>query len=115
MSKETQSWSGIPELRASYKKLGGPRFWTIMAGTLIYIGLGTGLMISAQWPASCQPEGHDLFGAFYCSPQLLSGGPLEIGTFAWSWSMPSFVIFVALWTRLKHGKWGWQMRAPEKD
>jgi hypothetical protein len=97
------SWSGIPELKEGYQKLGPRKFWPVMIGTLLYIGSGAWLMISAQWPADCRPQGRDLIGAYYCSPGLLSGGTMEIGAFIWLWAIPAAVIVAYLHRKL--GEW----------
>ena len=97
------SWTGIPELKASYRALGATRFWLIMAATLTWIGVGAGLAIALDHPAafgsSCQRK--CLIESYWLSPNLLrDGGVLAYALFAWLWSMPTAIV-VALILRLR--------------
>ena len=89
------SWTGIPELKESYHKLGAARFLTMMAGVLGWIGLGAWLSITTPgWPdaygSTCHGRGCLLDDLWY-SPGLLSGSWHEWALFAWLWSMPTLV------------------------
>ncbi len=96
---------GITELRESHDALGGGKFWTLVGATLVYIAIGSTLMIMAVWPGSCDHEGRRLIGLvkkYGCSPDLLSGGATEIGLFIWLWSLPTIVIVVVAWSWINH-------------
>lgn len=96
---------GINQLRESHKALGGRNFWTLMGATLAYIAIGSTLSIMAAWPGNCDHEGRRLTGffkQFNCSPDLLSGGSVEIGLFVWLWSLPTIGIVVVAWSWINH-------------
>ena len=77
------SFTGIPEMKEGYGQLGARKFWLLMIGLLAWIGIATWLMISAVWPADCDPfpdtggRRDRLFSVFVCSPRLLQGGAVE--------------------------------------
>lgn len=64
------------------------------AAGYVYFGM------NAEWPASCDHSGRKFIGMVkqaYCSPGLLSGGPMEWGLFAFIWSVPAFLLGLAVW------------------
>ena len=76
-----------------------------MGSTLAYIAIGATLMVMAVWPGNCDHEGRGLTGfvkRYNCSPDLLSGDAVEIGLFAWLWSMPTIVIVAVAWSWIHH-------------
>lgn len=88
------SFTGIPELKQSYRQLGPAKFWLMVVVTLSWIFVGAWLAMSAQWQGQCDHSGRKLWGLMkqlHCSPELLSGGAMEIGLFVWLWSMPLLV------------------------
>jgi hypothetical protein len=96
---------GITEMRESHKALGGAKFWGLVGATLAYIALGSTLAIMAIWPGTCDHSGRRLMGMmkkFGCSPDLLSGGAVEIGLFVWLWSLPTIVIVAVAWSWINH-------------
>jgi len=96
---------GITQLRESHDALGRGRFWALMGATLAYIAIGSALSIMAIWPGSCDHEGRRFAGfvkQFHCSPDLLSGGAVEIGLFVWLWSLPTIGIVVVAWSWINH-------------
>ncbi len=103
------------QLKEGYKQLGLFRFVFLIVATLAYIGVGAWLMTIVTWSEQCDTSGRRLWGLvqqFYCSPELLSGSIVEISYFAYLWSMPATILIAAFWTRIKHGKWGWQIKKP---
>ena len=107
--------SGVPvmfgdefrRLKESHRQLGGPMFWTMLIGTLVYIGVGSWLSIVAAWPGQCDHEGRSVVGIakeIYCSPDLLGGGAIEIGLFAWLWSLICFPLVAIAWSWINHWK-----------
>ncbi|MBU1834588.1 MAG: hypothetical protein KJ834_00935, partial [Alphaproteobacteria bacterium] len=95
----------ITELRSVYNQLGVARFWILVASTLIYIAIGSALSIYATWPGICDHSGRKIVGfikQFYCSPDLLSGGVVELGLFAWLWSMPIIGVIGVAWSWIQH-------------
>lgn len=89
------SWTGIPELKQSYRTLGARRFWAMTTSVLAYIGIGVWLSMTVNgWPekygSSCHGRGC-LIDELWYSPGLLNGGWAEWMLFAWLWSMPGIV------------------------
>jgi hypothetical protein len=98
------SITGIPELKESYRKLGPRNFWLTMSGTIAFIILGAWLSMTAQWAGQCDHSGRGLVGLvkeLRCSPDLLVGGPVEIGLFIWIWSMPAIVVGCLAWAIIR--------------
>ncbi|WP_194953667.1 hypothetical protein [Sphingopyxis solisilvae] len=96
---------GITQLRESHEALGAGKFWTLMGATLAYLVIGIALMVSAVWPGDCDHSGRRLTGLvkkYNCSPDLLSGGTVEIGLFVWLWSMPTIVVVAVAWSWIHH-------------
>jgi hypothetical protein len=94
------SFTGVPELKDSYRQLGRRKFLAIIIATVAWIGGGAWFMVMASWPSQCDHEGRKIAGfikKLYCSPDLLSGGAVEFGLFAWLWSMPALLIGVLIW------------------
>lgn len=95
----------ITRLRESYQTLGARNFWILMGATLAYIAIGSTLSIMAVWPGSCDHAGRRLTGfvkQFHCSPDLLSGGAVEIGLFVWLWALPTIGIVAVAWSWINH-------------
>lgn len=93
------SWSGIPELRESYRTLGPLRFWTIMGVLMAWLGGGVWLQVAVGWPEAygfhCRGKGC-LFTDIWHSPVLLHhGGLLEWLLFAHFMTLPG-IFLVAL-------------------
>jgi len=90
------SFTGIPELKESYRKLGAARFWPLMAGTVAWIAVGASLAIALDFPDAYGSQCHGrgcFFSDLLHSPALLHRHSLaEIGLFLWLWSMPALVI-----------------------
>jgi hypothetical protein len=64
------------------------RRWIKIAGGFAYLALGFWLYASASWPGQCDHSGNRGGGwlkRMWCSPELLSGGIIEIGLFFWLW------------------------------
>ncbi len=81
----------IRQAKESYRQLGPSAFWGIVLGTIGYIGVGATLLFMAVWPGTCVHEGRRFAGLmrkYGCSPDLLSGGPIEYALFVFLWSMP---------------------------
>jgi hypothetical protein len=100
----TRSFTGIPELKESYRKLGPLRFALTMLGTLLYIGIGAALAITKNYPAaygsSCRRK--CFIENYWYSPELLSQGDFyAYALFAWLWSMPALVVGVLIYAALK--------------
>lgn len=89
----TRSWTGIPELKESYRMLGPVRFSLLMFGTLVYVGIGAWLTIKTNHPraagSTCQRK--CMIESYWYSPHLLSGGPIELLTFVWLWLLPATI------------------------
>ena len=102
----------LPDLRENFqqmagfhRQMGAARFWLTMVGVLAYIGIGATLSFLAVWPGNCDHEGRRLTGfikQFNCSPDLLSGGAVEIALFVWLWSLPTICIVVVAWSWINH-------------
>ncbi|MFZ5667654.1 MAG: hypothetical protein ACOY7L_20765 [Pseudomonadota bacterium] len=96
---------GVTQLRSSYRQLGAARFWIILVSTLVFIAIGSALSIYAVWPGNCDHSGRKIIGLFrqfYCSPDLLSGGAVELGLFIWLWSMPIIGVIIVAWSWIQH-------------
>ena len=96
--------TGITDLRQGLRQYGAVRFGLMLGAVIAYIIGGVMLMLSAQWSGTCDVEGRKLVGFFKqlgCSPELLTGGAVEIGLFFWLWSGPVIVLGVILWVGLK--------------
>jgi hypothetical protein len=92
------SVTGIPELKASYHKLGPQRFWLIMFGTIAWIAIGVWLRMANKYPEAYGASCHSkcLVEVYWFSPGLLQhGGALALALFVWLWSLPvsAFVLF----------------------
>ena len=72
---------------------------------LAFVVLGSRLMVSADWPASCNPQGRrfQLLEAYWCSPHLLSGGLPEIAAFLFVWTLPISVLALIFYRRQRNG------------
>ena len=94
-------WFGITDLRDHYRAMGNPPlFWTLIVGTIAFIGIFAWLMEAATWPGSCDHEGRRLAGivkSLGCSADLLSGGPREIGLFVALWTLPAVLMGACFW------------------
>ncbi len=98
------SWSGIPELRASYRKLGALRFFAMMLALLVWIGIFAWLSVTLDFPRSAGSTCHGkcTIEDFWYSPYLLRhGGWMGFALFAWLWSMPAFVVGMLIYAKLK--------------
>jgi len=100
-----------PTFMDSYRKLGPLRFSLVMLGTFGWIGLGTWLSITDNYPriygSTCQRK--CLIEDYWYSPQLLiHGGWLSYALFAWLWAIPALV--VGLIVRAK-----WRKQHPSRD
>ncbi len=96
------SWLADTKIAQSYRTLGPLKFWSLMFGILVWIGIGTWLSISLGWPDRygfhCSGRGCFVEDLWY-SPRLIAPDHrslMEITLFVWEWSMPAFVFaFVA--------------------
>lgn len=75
-----------------------------LVALIAYLGAGVWLMEAADWTDTCRPEGRKfayMLSALSCSPYLLDRGWTGIGLFAWLWSLPVFILIVAInaWRR----------------
>lgn len=89
------SWSGIPELRESYKALGPLRFWLIMGALAAWIGCKVWLETVLGWPDAYgfRCRGKCLFQDIWHSPALLENGrPLEWLLFAHFMTFPTILL-----------------------
>lgn len=101
------SWTGIPELKESYRKLGPRLFWGIVVGLLAWLAIGMWLSLSLDWPDAygfhCHGRGCWIDDLWH-SPSLLAAGhrsAMEIGLFIWEWSLPAVIPAALIWRFLK--------------
>lgn len=90
-----RSWTGIPELKQSYRTLGPKKFIPMMLGTFAWIGIGAWLTIAMDYPRSvgstCRRK--CLIEEYWYSGALLErGDPMSLCLFVYLWSMPALVI-----------------------
>jgi len=80
----------------------------IVVATIVYIGVETWLMLTADWPAQCLPGGHPNivdFGRMYlCSPSLLHDGIQGVATFVWMWLLPAGIAGFVTFARLRRSR-----------
>lgn len=69
---------------------------------LAFVILASRIVVSASWPATCDPHADhrfELFTAYRCSSHLLSGGGLEIAAFIFLWALPIGALGLILYYR----------------
>lgn len=94
----------LRESRDAFRQLGWRNSTLLIGGLVAWLAVGIWLMADAHWPGTCDHSGRKLIGlvkTLWCSPDLLAGGPMEIGLFIWTWSMPVGVGAFTLFTVLK--------------
>lgn len=99
-----RSWTGIPELKESYRTLGAMRFCLVLLGTLAYIGTGAALSIALDYPqafgSTCRRK--CLIENYWYSPALLTDdNTLAYALFLWLWSLPAVVVGTLIYATLK--------------
>jgi len=99
------SWTGIPELKQSYRQLGAAKFLSLMAGVLAWIALLTWLSVKVDWPDAygfhCSGRGC-LFDDLWHSPALLQhGGIYADALFVCMWAMIVIPAAFVIWSKLR--------------
>ena len=85
-------------------RVGSP-LWFLAAGTFAAIMAGCWVIVSADWPADCDPHvgsghrGFQLYKAYGCSFRLLSGSAQDIAAFATLYLLPIAVIGLVIFVR----------------
>lgn len=95
---------GIPELKDAYRRLGAGKFWASVLGTLAFLGIFIWSVLAAEWPAQCDHGGRKIWplvNQLRCSPELLSGGPVELILFITLWTLPALFIATLVYRFVK--------------
>jgi hypothetical protein len=99
------SFTGIPELKESYRKLGAFNFWATMICLFGWTSIGISLQRINNYPDAygfqCSGRGC-LYREIWNSPVLLRDpDAFEIGLFAWLWSMPATVVGALIYAAVR--------------
>jgi hypothetical protein len=101
------SWLGDTKIVQSYRTLGPGKFGSLMVALFAWIGVGAWLAMSLRWPDAygfhCHGRGCFVEDLWY-SPRLIAPGHrtlMEIGLFAWEWSLPGIPLGALAWSLMK--------------
>lgn len=103
------SFTGIPELREAHRQMGAARFWrltaAVLGGIVCWTVIGIWLEGKVGWPEHygfrCRGRGCWIDDLWHSPALLRTASPIELGLFAWIWSIPSMIPIAFIYARIR--------------